>query len=186
MTVTTSTVGSKPIHEEETFDASFHHVYRTELGYVLSTLRRLGVRPGDTEDVAHDVFVAVYRHIADYDASRPLRPWLFGFAYRIARDHKKLARHRHEVGELPTEPADSAAQPDEALEEERLRRLLLRVLDALDFEKRSIIVMHDVDGMPVPEIAKLLEVPINTAYSRLRLARAAFEKTLSTLGGPRG
>lgn len=183
MTVTTSADGSKPIHEEEPFDASFHHVYRTELGYVLSTLRRLGIRPADTEDVAHDVFVAVYRHIGDYDATRPVRPWLFGFAFRIARDHKKLARHRHEVGELATEPAAPGAQPDDALEEERLRRLLLQVLDALDFEKRSIIVMHDVDGLPVPEIAKLLEVPINTAYSRLRLARAAFEKTLAKLGG---
>jgi RNA polymerase sigma-70 factor (ECF subfamily) len=83
------------------------------------------------------------------------------------------------------EPAAAAALPDQAVEDERLRRLLLAVLDALDFEKRSIIVMHDVDGMPVPEIAKLLEVPLNTAYSRLRLARAAFEKKLESLGGAR-
>lgn len=175
----------EPKPEELALDVRFHRVYRAELGYVLSTLRRLGVRPSDVEDVAHDVFVAVYRHLDDYDSTRPLRPWLFGFAYRIARDHKKLARHRHEVAELPMEPAAAAALPDQALEDERLRRLLLEVLDALDFEKRSIIVMHDVDGMPVPEIAKLLEVPLNTAYSRLRLARAAFEKMLESLGGAR-
>jgi RNA polymerase sigma-70 factor (ECF subfamily) len=159
----------------------FEGVYRAELSYVMHTLRRLGVAHTDLEDVAHDVFVAVHRHFDDYDAGRPLRPWLFAFAYRIARDHRKLARHRLEVHEPVDEPAGEMPLPDEALDDERLRRMLLAVLDALDFEKRSIIVMHDIDGMPVPEIAKLLEVPLNTAYSRLRLARAAFERELERL-----
>ncbi len=165
----------------------FQGVYAREFTYVLHTLRRLGVAPSELEDVTHDCFVAIYRHWADYDTARPLRPWLFGFAFRIAADHRKLARHRHETGEAGIEHADNKPRPDQLVEEEQLRRDLLAALDAMDFDKRSLIVMHDVEGMPVPEIARLLDVPLNTAYSRLRLARAELERHLSKIvGAPRG
>lgn len=48
----------------------------------------------------------------------------------------------------------------------------------MTFEKRCLVVMHDLEEIAVPEIATLLAVPMNTAYSRLRLARAEFEKEL--------
>lgn len=163
--------------------AEFQAIYRRELSYVVHTLRRLGVRPAELEDVAHDVFVAVHRHFAERDPARPLRPWLFGFCFRIASDHRKLARHRHEAPELVHEPADPARLPDELVAEERLRRQLLAALDAMDFEKRSLVVMHDLEGIAVPEIAALLAVPLNTAYSRLRLARAELEKALVKITG---
>ncbi len=150
---------------------------------MLHTLRRLGVAPADLEDVAHDVFVAVHRQLPQYDPVRPLRPWLFAFAYRMAKDHRALARHRHESPAPIEQAADPAATADERLDAKRLRELLLRVLAELDFDKRSIVVMHDVEGMPVPAIAALLGVPVNTAYSRLRLARAEFERHLERLGG---
>lgn len=68
-----------------------------------------------------------------------------------------------------------------------MRRHVLAALDAMDFEKRSLIVMHDLEGIAVPEIAALLAVPVNTAYSRLRLARGEFEKQIVKLtGGARG
>jgi RNA polymerase sigma-70 factor (ECF subfamily) len=163
--------------------AEFQAAYRRELSYVVHTLRRLGVRPAELEDVAHDVFVAVYRHFSERDPARPLRPWLFGFCFRIASDHRKLARHRREAPELAHEPADPKLLPDELVAEERLRRQLLAALDAMDFEKRSLVVMHDLEGIAVPEIAALLAVPLNTAYSRLRLARAEFEKALVKITG---
>ncbi len=163
--------------------AQLEDVYRGEISYVVHTLRRLGVREADLEDVAHDVFVAVHRHFAERDPARPLKPWLFGFCYRIASDHRKLARHRHEAPPLAHEPADPAPQPDELVAEERLRRQLLAALDAMDFDKRSLVVMHDLEGIAVPEVAALLAVPLNTAYSRLRLARAEFERELVKITG---
>lgn len=163
--------------------AEFQAIYRRELSYVVHTLRRLGVRNAELEDAAHDVFLAVYRHFAERDPVRPLKPWLFGFCFRIASDHRKLARHRYETPELAHEPADPAPLPDELVAEERLRRQLLAALDAMDFERRSLVVMHDLEGIAVPEIAALLAVPLNTAYSRLRLARAEFERALVKIAG---
>ncbi len=161
----------------------FQEVYRRELSYVVHTLRRLGVKPAELEDVAHDVFVAVYRHFGELDPARPVRPWLFGFCFRFASDHRNLARHRHELAATTRDHVDTGRLPDELVEDERLRTHLLLALDAMDFDKRSIVVMHDLEGITVREIATLLAVPINTAYSRLRLARAELEKQLAKVGG---
>ena len=51
---------------------------------------------------------------------------------------------------------------------------MARALDALDLDRRSVFVMHELDGQAVPEIARTLSIPLNTAYSRLRLARRDF------------
>lgn len=160
--------------------ARFESIFRTELPYVLATLRRLGARTADLEDLAHEVFVVVHRRFADYDASRPLRPWLFGIALRVASDDRRLARRRWErgdEGETETAVAREAGPEHAAIEAER-RALVLRALDALDLDKRALIVLHDIDGEPMPEIAHVLGVPLNTAYSRLRLARERFREAL--------
>jgi RNA polymerase sigma-70 factor (ECF subfamily) len=159
-------------------------VYEAEASYVWRTLRRLGVAERDLEDVTHDVFLAVHRRLASYDASRPLRPWLFGVALRVASDYRHRARHRREL--LPAtehEPTDDAPLPDERLEEERARALVLRALDAVEIERRSVLVMHDLDGFGVPEIAVALELPLNTAYSRLRLARQEIARAVRAITG---
>lgn len=152
----------------------FRDVYDAEVGYVWRTLRRLGVHARDLEDLCHDVFVVVFRHLNDYDPRRPIRPWLFGIAYRVASDYRRSARLRHEVTGASAEPASTAPPADEALAHEEARALVLRALDALTLERRAVLVMHDIDGQVMPEIAAALGVPLNTAYSRLRLARADF------------
>lgn len=162
---------------------AFESLYRVHVGYVLASLRRLGVHERDLEDVTHDVFLAVYRHLADFDPARPIRPWLFGFAYRIASDYRKLSRHRHEAAPTANESAAESPLQDEQLDAERCRRIVLLALDRLDLERKAILVMHDLDGHTVPDIARELGVPLNTAYSRLRLARRDFEAALREVQG---
>jgi len=147
-------------------------IYRSELAYVWRTLRRLGAPPPDLEDLAHDVFVVVHRHLRDYDATRPLRPWLFGIALRVVADFRRLGRNQREIPGQRLEPVDAAPSPHERAEGHEARELLMKALDTLDLEQRAVFVMHELDEMPVPEIALALAIPLNTAYSRLRLARA--------------
>ncbi|NOU34473.1 MAG: RNA polymerase sigma factor [Polyangiaceae bacterium] len=165
---------------------AFRAIYDANVDYVQATLRRLGVSAAETEDVTHDVFVAVFRHLEDYDPARPLRPWLFGFAYRVALDHRRLARHRNEANAPEGhEMKDDAPLPDELLEEERARILCQRGLDALDFDKRTVLVMFEIEGRSAQEIADHFSIPLNTAYSRIRLARAEFERHIRKYGAPR-
>lgn len=153
----------------------FRSVFEAEFGYVLRTLRFLGIRNTDAEDVAHDVFLHVYRHFADYDSSRPLRPWLFAFIYRTARDFRVLMRNRQPVVELPESIADPAPLPDALFYRSELQQLALEALEGLDEDERAVFVAHDLDNLAAPEIAAALSIPLNTAYSRLRRARAKFE-----------
>jgi RNA polymerase sigma-70 factor, ECF subfamily len=147
-------------------------IYRSELAYVWKTLRRLGAPPPDLEDLAHDVFVVVHRHLGDYDPARPLRPWLFGIALRVVADFRRLRRNQREIPGERVEPVDAAPTAHERVEGQEMRDLLMKALDTLDLEQRAVFVMHDLDEVPVPEIAEALAIPLNTAYSRLRLARA--------------
>ena len=133
----------------------------------------MGAPPADLEDLAHDVFVVVHRHLGDYDPTRPLRPWLFGIAVRVVSDHRRLGRNSREVPGLTAESVDTAPSAEDQLETQEARGLLMRALSELDLEQRAVLVMHDLDELPVPEIATALSIPLNTAYSRLRLARAA-------------
>ncbi len=154
--------------------AEFREVYEAEFDYVWRTLRRLGVPERDLEDVSHDVFVAFYRARDSYDRTRPLRPWLFGIAFRVASDFRRRAQHRYEVPSEPREVPDGAPDAAEQLQASENRALVLRGLQALDLDRRAVFVMHDLDGHSMPEIAAVLAVPLNTLYSRLRLARSEF------------
>jgi RNA polymerase sigma-70 factor (ECF subfamily) len=155
--------------------AELRTIYEAEIGYVSESLQRLGVRYFDVEDVAHDVFVTLQRKLGDYDSTRPLRPWLFGICLRVASDYRRSARIRRETGsdQLP-EPVDGAARPDDHLIAREARRRVLEGLGALSLEQRAVFVLHELDGIAIAEVAGALEIPLNTAYSRLRLARARF------------
>jgi RNA polymerase sigma-70 factor (ECF subfamily) len=150
----------------------FPTIYRSEFPYVWKTLRRLGAASQDLEDLAHDLFVVVHRHLSDFDPDRPLRPWLFGIAVRVVADYRRSPRSAREFLGDTTEPVDGAPTPHERMEGTEARAVLMRALDSLDLDRRAVFVMHELDEIPVPEIASTLAIPLNTAYSRLRLARA--------------
>ena len=154
----------------------FDDVYRAELPYAVRTLRRLGVPEMDLPDAAHEVFVDVYEKLDTYDTGRPLRPWLFGFIYRVARDcRRRFARRRTEHLDDQTELVDLGDLPDEVAERRQKQGLAIRCLAQLAEEQAAVLVLHELDGVAVPEIARALSIPLNTAYSRLRLARQAFD-----------
>jgi RNA polymerase sigma-70 factor (ECF subfamily) len=146
-------------------------IYVDQLAYMMGTLRRLGVHERDLEDVTHDVFVTVHRRLEGYDRARPIRPWLFGIGYRAASDYRKLARHRREDMDHEIDAPDTTQPVDETLDLEKKRALLLAALQDVELERRAVLLMHDLDGIGIPEVAEQLGIPLNTAYSRLRLAR---------------
>jgi RNA polymerase sigma-70 factor (ECF subfamily) len=67
------------------------------------------------------------------------------------------------------------------LEAAEQKAFLDRALSEMDLDRRAVLVLHDVDGVPVPEIAGALSIPLNTAYSRLRLAREELARAVKIL-----
>jgi RNA polymerase sigma-70 factor (ECF subfamily) len=153
---------------------SLRDLFAMHAPYVWNTLRRLGVPPPDLEDLTHDVFVQVHGHLGAYDPARPVKPWLFGFAYRIASQHRRRAHRRRERHVEPDLIADGAAGPEETAVAEQRRRLVIEALQGIDLQRRAVFVLYELDGVSMSEIAHSLEIPANTAYSRLRVAREEF------------
>jgi RNA polymerase sigma-70 factor (ECF subfamily) len=164
----------------------FADLFDREFDYVWFTLRRLGVSTHDLEDVTHDVFVHVYKQLDRYDPRRPLRPWLFGFAYRIASDYRQLARHRVEALQERIEIVDPSPSAVDRIATCEALALAKAALEMLEVDRRAVFLLHEVEGYPVPEISEALQIPLNTAYSRLRLARDDFAKNAQRLRLRRG
>jgi RNA polymerase sigma-70 factor, ECF subfamily len=160
----------------------FHEVYKAHFTYVWHSLRRIGVPDADLEDLCHDVFIAFYRGLDSYDPARPIKPWLFGIAFRVASDHRRRARNRFEV-QKSVEVADRAPAADERVAERQARSLVAAALAALSDDKRAVFILHEIDEQSMPEIAAVIDAPLNTLYSRLRLARAEFAAAVRRLLG---
>jgi RNA polymerase sigma-70 factor (ECF subfamily) len=161
-------------------DETFTVFFEEHVDYVYRSLRRLGVHERDLEDVTLEVFLEVHGAMVGFDATRAAKPWLFAFAFRFASDYRRLARHRI----VPTADVDVAEErpgAERSLEDAEKRRLVAKALDSLDLDRRAVVVLHDVDEVPVPEIAAALGIPLNTAYSRLRLGREAFAMAVKRL-----
>jgi RNA polymerase sigma-70 factor (ECF subfamily) len=162
--------------------AEFRALFEAECAYVVHSLRRLGIPEADCPDLAHEVFIVVLQKLQESDRSRPMRPWLFGIAYRVALGFQRSARVRREVFS-DVDARDLALLPDEALAARGRRERLAELLSALDLDRRAVLVLHDIDGHSMPEIAESLGIPLNTGYSRLRLARADLLMSLKRARG---
>lgn len=174
----TETVPYPQVGSVPELDARFEELFAAQFGYVIRTLMRLGVRPSDGEDVAQDVFFAVFHRLRDYDATRPARPWLFAFAFRAAANYRRLARHRRE-SPAQSEPGGASTQEND-LEAAERRVLLQRALNDLDFEHRAAVVAVDLDEVAPKDAAKAMGIPLNTLYSRVRNARKKLRVALKS------
>ncbi len=166
---------------------AFRALFDAEFRYVWNTLRYLGVRPADVQDVGQEVFLTVHRKLSAGEVPRSTRSWLFTLCYHAASNYRQLARHRREATtDEPPDRRDSAKDIEAQLAARQEGARVADVLDALDLDRRTVLVSHDMDEIPMPEIADALGIPLNTAYSRLRLARRDFAAAARRMGLNRG
>jgi RNA polymerase sigma-70 factor (ECF subfamily) len=157
----------------------FRALYDANVAFVWRSLARLGAHSTDLEDLAHDVFLVAWRRTGTYDPARPIRPWLFGIAVRVFANHRRSLGRRREVAVAPAGDREPRT-PDPAGRQEA-RDLVLHALAALDLDQRAVLCLHDIEGATMPEVAAALGIALNTGYSRLRLARAAFSRAVRRL-----
>lgn len=163
---------------------AFEAVYAAHFRGVWRTLHRLGVGRSQLDDAAQDVFVVVYRRFGEFDG-RSLRGWLYAIAVRVASDYRRRPWQRRSVP-LTDVVVDSAPDPARASELSESVRLLHDLLAELPDEQRVVFVLGELEQLTAPEIAKALELNLNTVYSRQRAARARFEAGLTRSRSRRG
>ena len=148
----------------------FRAIYRAEFEFVWAVARRFGVPPAALDDVVQEVFLTAYLRLHQLRFEVSPRAWLYAVTRRVAGHHhrgaSRLARRVAAFAQLSPRSTDVPHERHEAAQ--WLECLLAR----LPRGSREVWEMTEVLGMSGPEIAGELEVPLNTVYSRLRLARA--------------
>lgn len=162
----------------------FRAVYDAHVAFVWRNLRRLGVMDRDVEDKCQEVFVVAHRRWEEFvDRGHGPRAWLFQIVLRVASDARRH-RRRHPVdpdGGIAQERQSVEAPQATALARRQALDLLDRALSSIDMGRRAVLVLHEIEQMTAPEIARTLELPLNTVYSRLRVARVELDAELARL-----
>jgi RNA polymerase sigma-70 factor (ECF subfamily) len=158
---------------------ALHQVYEAHASFIWRSLKRLGVREADLEDITQEVFIVVHRKLSGFDGRSALKTWLFGIALRVASDYRRRAHVQREdiVSEVPE--GETQADAPERIAAKQARAVLDRILDGLDEEKRATFVLFELEQLPMAEVAELTQVPVQTAYARLYAARRIVEQAVA-------
>ena len=129
----------------------------------------------DLEDVVQEAFVQVFRSLPSYRGSAKFSTWLYRVVTNVARMHVRHERVRPRLGGAPegvleARPDDGQRPDEEAARNTRLRALY-RHLDALSEKKRTVLVLHDLEGVAAAEVAQIVDAPVLTVRTRLFYAR---------------
>jgi RNA polymerase sigma factor (sigma-70 family) len=140
----------------------------------------------DAEDILQDVF---YQFVEASDPEEPIEQvssWLFTVArnkitdwYRKKRPDSFTKLESRSDGEDVTEFIDDVSlAPDEILENSFFREAMMKALDDLPEAQRDVFIMHEMEGIPFEEIARITREPVNTLLSRKRYAIRHLRKSL--------
>ena len=162
---------------------SFDAVYQQYFAFVWSSALRLGASTAALDDVVQEIFVVIHQKLNTLREPSSLRSWIYGIVRRTVSDQRRLQETRtRAAGALavhveleqgtPRTPLDLKMRSDQV-------KLLFSVLEEMPWPKREVFMLAELEEWTVPEIAEALDMPINTAYSRLRAARIAFEEILA-------
>jgi RNA polymerase sigma-70 factor, ECF subfamily len=157
------------------------------------TYRMLGNRH-EAEDVAQEVFIAVFKQIDNFREESKFSTWL----YRVAVNHcknrlkylkRRFDKDREEINDDTTTAGSNGtigshvpSAPDRALQGAQMEKVLADAINKLDEEQRMVVILRDVEDLSIEEICAITDLPDGTVKSRLHRARLALRKTLQRQG----
>jgi len=144
--------------------------------------------PQEAQDLTQEVFLKVFRTLAQFRGQAALRTWIYRIVVNQASNRQRWWRRRKKSqqvalddytvthGELPE--ARNFAMPDRVLQQHETSERVWQALNALPFDQRAVIVLREIDGLSYEEIATSLNVAVGTVKSRLARARESLRLRL--------
>jgi len=157
----------------------FRSVFAEHVGMVWRMLRTLGTRESAVPDAAQEVFLIVHQKLASFDGSCRLSTWICGITWRVAANQRRKAARDRATTELDEARLRGDGDPESALAAQQAARVVQAFCDALSEGMRDVFVLALLEERSAPEVADLLEIPLNTVYSRVRLLRQELRGLLS-------
>jgi RNA polymerase sigma-70 factor (ECF subfamily) len=142
-----------------------------------STVAAIGYRmlgpSADLDDVVQEVFLQVHRSLPDFRGQAKFSTWLHRVAVNVVLMTRRRARSRPSYAQEDAgrhEP-DDGLLPDQDLSRQRRVAAFQRLLDRLSDKKRTVFVLHEIEGIAPAEIAEMVDCPVLTVRTRLFYAR---------------
>ena len=161
-------------------EAAFRQLFHQHRADVTRLVHRMLGPSADLEDVVQEVFLQVHRSIGDFRGQAKLSTWLHRVTVNVVLMHRRAARSRpHLVRPEPDDVRpDGRIGPDEDVARRDRIRAFGRVLDRLSEKKRTVFVLHELEGMSPAEISAIVEAPVLTVRTRLFYARRELSRML--------
>ena len=139
----------------------------------------------EATDLAQEVFVKVYRKLDGFAGGDGFLPWLLRLTRNAAIDRLRRIKARPPAEDLPVEEAYELASPGDDPETASARveraRLVHRALAGMDSGSREIILLKEIQGLEINEIAAMLGAPVGTVKSRSHRARIELARAVLSL-----
>jgi RNA polymerase sigma-70 factor, ECF subfamily len=138
----------------------------------------------DTDDVLQQVFIELFKSLAYFKGDSSLDTWVYRISAKVCttqlrKKYRKRQPHVVYDSEQMEAEADRNAQgPSADIEQRELEATVYDALDKLDAEKRMTVVMYEMEGRTLEEIAVMSDIPLGTVKSRLFHGRKMLEKLL--------
>jgi RNA polymerase sigma-70 factor (ECF subfamily) len=162
----------------------FEKQVRPHLSVLYQYACRLCGQPDDAEDLVQDLLINLYHKDIDLGALRQPKTWLLKSLYHQFIDFTRKQKRNPSVPnyedetETLNQQSDIAHGPGQALEQARLGERLESALNQLPVEQKMLILLHDVEGHTLVEIAEIMDTPLGTLKSRLHRTRKSLRTIL--------
>jgi len=149
---------------------------------VFRATRAILKRDDEAEDVMQEAYVRAYEHLADFRGEASFATWVTRIAIHEALARKRAER-RFDVLDLASQeltrvPLPSPRSPEQEVNDQQLRAVLERAIDALPEEFRTVFVLRAVEQMSGAEAAACLDIPEETVKTRLHRARLRLQEVI--------
>jgi RNA polymerase sigma-70 factor (ECF subfamily) len=154
-------------------------IYRTEAGRVARWIQRLDPT-ADTEDLLHEVFLVVKRRLPDFRGDAAVGTWLHAITARVVQAERRKRRVRRflfgrESEMLAAEPTPPET-PEDLIQGRELGRLLYELLERLSERDRTLLILHELEGLAGAELATVTGMSEKNVWVALHRARARLRK----------
>lgn len=142
--------------------------------------------PDEAQDVSQEIFIRVFRGLQTFQGGSPeFSVWMLSIARNCCIDRirrlQTRSRHTDELVHAAEESPEVAASPEAQLGAQQRKRLVYTALDEFNEQNREIILLKEIQGLKIKDIAQILSLPISTIKSRAKRARVQLAKIISKL-----
>lgn len=159
---------------------AFEEIYGLTSGFVYAVSYRITGSRMDAEEAAQDVFVKLYDNLKKYREGTSFKAWIYRITVNTSINYYNKSKKRKNVHggdfEVASETVGTGSQIEANIDKEDADMKINLILDNLNMDQRTCIILREIEGLSYEEISRALSVNINTVRTRLKRAREVLLK----------